>query len=91
MVTFHSGKTLTINREIAGNIKRAIKNGSTHFEIGNNFYAVSGVSYVEQYEAEKFPQLPEKTEIPVKRETLERIKKELKRKPGWENNNISKN
>ncbi len=84
LIKFWDKHHLIVSDKVATQIKIAKEKKIECIKIENALYEMKSISYIEPLtEQQNDNLLPEKIESPVKKETLEKIKKELVNKFNW--------
>ena len=84
LIKFWDKHHLIVSDKVATQIKIAKEKKIECIKIENALYEMKSISYIEPLtEQQNDNLLPEKIESPVKKETLEKIKKELANKFNW--------
>jgi len=87
-ITFFDKSFVAVDETVAKGAIHAMNTGIKNIQIGGNMYAVSGISKIEKNKDQiagpdkDYVQI-EGPDNPVRKETLERMKKELAEKFGW--------
>ncbi len=83
LLKFWDKKKLTVCEEDGEKVKLAKENKIECVRIAGGIYETKAISYVEPIKENKVPLLPERTEDPVKKATLDRVKKEIAERFNW--------
>jgi|TARA_Y100000296_G_scaffold29578_1_gene34415 hypothetical protein len=84
LIKFWDKKSLVVSEKVGEQVKNAKENGTGCIRIDQALYEVKAISYIEPIK-EKMEKnlLPEHVPDPVKKETLERMKKEMSERFNW--------